>query len=238
MLPDQLSPQTSTSTALLSKTQRYFITALLAVGLVFLSMIVLRNIFRPATITVIGQGKLDFQPQEFSLIVSTVSSNRDSVLAINEAEAKTSVLIDTAKSVTGAEAEIKKAFYQVQAVPQPDGTASYQVVNAFSVKSNNVTAANQLVRTLYAEGATSVSNVTFSSSDKALTTQEARKLAMQNAHEEAKQIAKASGKRLGRIVSVTEDNQDASGNVSTVSSTADASEVSITKLVSVLYEMW
>ena len=98
-----------------------------------------------------------------------------------------------------------------------------------------------MIKSLYIEGATSVSNVTFESTNKEEISQEARSLAVKNAKEEAKSIAKAAGKRVGKLISISDDNQEVSSTVTNINNQVDNanfSNVSIIKTVSVIYEIW
>lgn len=108
-----------------------------------------------------------------------------------------------------------------------------------------------LIKMFYAEGATTVSNVNFIPEKQDEVTQEAREAAIKKAKEEAKNIAKASGKRLGRIVSIGDDLIDASSTVSTDTPTSEGgetaqvnyingvpSELDIAKSMTVTYEIW
>ncbi len=102
------------------------------------------------------------------------------------------------------------------------------------------TMASKMIKTLYGDGATSVTNIAFSSTNKEEVEQEAREDAVKNAKANAKRIAKASGKRLGRVVLIKDDNKAASGTVSSNknSTTSEFSNVSISKIVSIIYEVW
>lgn len=224
--------------SLLTFTQKFWMSVV-AIILFTLGVTILpRLIFRPTTLTVLGKGKLDFEADKVSMIVARVNSSQSSSGAINEGEAGTQILINAAKSVGGDSIKINKAFYQVEPLSLSGGT-SYQVANAFSLEFNDVSKTNEMIKTLYNDGASSVTNVTFGSTREDEISQEAREMAVKNAKAEAKRVAKAAGKRVGKLVAITDDAQQASSVVASENSdSAGFSNVSITKTVSVVYEIW
>lgn len=196
-----------------------------------------RLMLRPAQITAIGIGEVDFQPDEVSMIVTNVTTAVNSTETITKGEADTQALIFAAKTIA-PDAEISKSFYQTAPATVATGQRIYQTANAFSIKFSNVSKASSMVQSLYADGATSVSNVTFSSTNKDVIEQEAREKAVADAKENAKEIAKASGKRLGRMMAISDDYKSASSTISSEGSNSDFSNVSISKSVSIIYEVW
>jgi uncharacterized protein YggE len=194
-----------------------------------------RILFGTATITVVGEGNYDFEADQVSMIVTYVNNNVDPDRAIQGGQGGIDQLIDTTKSIAD-DVEIKKSFYQMEPISSQEGT-TYQVVNAFKLETGSVDQVNTLVKTLYAEGASSVTNVNFSHTEQEKMAQKAREQAVKNAKQEAKRIAGAAGKRLGKIVTISDDQRKAEGSVG-----ADSGEsfknVSITKQVSIVYKIW
>lgn len=204
----------------------------------------------PAVITVVGTGRLTAKPAKVEMLVTQVDSNPDPMVAVSSSEQSIENLIAKAKNLTGDNLEIQKSFYQM--TPSViTGDVLYQVVNVFKVTANDPAKASDLIKMFYAEGATTVSNVNFIPEKQDEVTQEAREAAIKKAKEEAKNIAKASGKRLGRIVSIGDDLIDASSTVSTDTPTSEGgetaqvnyingvpSELDIAKSMTVTYEIW
>ncbi len=204
----------------------------------------------PAVITVVGTGRLTAKPEKVEMLVTQVDSNPDPMVAVSSSEQSIENLIAKAKNLTGDNLEIQKSFYQM--TPSViTGDVLYQVVNVFKVTANDPAKASDLIKMFYAEGATTVSNVNFIPEKQDEVTQKAREAAIKKAKEEAKNIAKASGKRLGRIVSIGDDLIDASSTVSTDTPTSEGgetaqvnyingvpSELDIAKSMTVTYEIW
>jgi len=101
-----------------------------------------------------------------------------------------------------------------------------------------VTLANGLIKNLYANGATSITSIAFSPENKAEVEQQARDLAFQDAKEQATKMAKSVGKRLGRIISIADDQAEVEGTVSSAQGADGTSNIEISKQVSVVYEIW
>lgn len=217
---------------------KILVVLLIAGGVYFLPNLFSTFFGAKPTITVIGQGTYDFTPDTVSMTVALVTTGSDPIKTIDNGDNNTKVLIDTAKSIAGQGAEIKRAFYQAQPIA---GTAtnSFQVINAFSLKFNQIEKTSEMIKTLYDSGATTVSNVVFSVDSSAKLEQEARKLAVKDAREKARDLVQASGKRLGKLITISDDNQGLVSNISSVSEDgADLDNMAITKSVSVMYEMW
>ena len=184
-------------------------------------------------ITVMGEGKLTVAPESASLIVTKLNIGTDVSTTIDEGEKSINNLIALTSTVGGADSEIQRSFYQI--TPQ---TSQYIVANAFSIKTKNVAAINDLVKALYSAGATSVSNVTFTTSNPVKTEADARALAIKDASAKAKEIAKSAGKKLGRLVSISDDNSKANSSVGTSGTTsASLGQIEIVKQINLTYEL-
>jgi len=198
--------------------------------------------FKPSTMTVTGEGKLKVVPDQVSMVVTRVNSSADVARAVAEGEAGIRVLMDTTSNIVGGSVEMKKSFYQLQPAATADRTGfRYQVANAFLLTSKDVSKTNELIKSLYQDGATTVSNISFIAKDQEKSEQEARQLAVKAARKQAENIAKSTGKHLGRIVSVSDDNVDAQSTIGTQNMSATGAafdQIEITKHFSVMYELW
>jgi len=154
-----------------------------------------------------------------------------------------------AKELAGNDVEIQKSFYQV--TPSVvTGDVLYQVINVFKITAQDPSKATDLIKGFYASGATTVSGVNFIPENREEITQDARKAAVKDAKKQARDIAKASGKRVGRIISVGDDLSKGNSTVSTnglaqAEAEAQASytggspvEIDVSKSMTVTYEIW
>ncbi len=209
----------------------------MVIGVLGLVLVGWNYMYRPTGLTVVGEGKLSVVPEKVEMIATRVTANPDVTKAIDDNGLGIKALMDIARGIAGADTQIQKSFYQV--TPQ---SGQYLVASAFSIKTSNVTQVNSLVKTLYQSGATSVTNVKFSASDQTATEQQARVLAVKDAKEKALKIAKAAGKRVGRLVSISDDNTVALSSVGTASvgtgTQISLGQIEIVKRVQVVYEVW
>ena len=231
---------------LFQKNKNFFVTALLIIGALFL---VKQIFFRSAVITVVGTGRLTAKPSKVEMLVTQVDSNPDPIVAVSNSENSIDKLTTKAKNLTGDKIEIQRSFYQM--TPSVvSGDVIYQVVNVFKITADP-DKASELIKMFYSEGATTVSNVNFIPENQDEVTQEARKAAVKDAKIEARNIARASGKRLGRVVSISDDLIDANSTVSTEDAMVEGgetaqinytngvpSEIDIAKSMSVTYQIW
>lgn len=210
--------------------------------------IVLFNAFfaNKAVITVVGTGKLQVAPAKVEMTVSRVDSSVDPVVAVNQGENNTKLLIDKSKSIL-SNPDIQRAFYQITPTIV-GGDKLYQVVNVFKLTNYEPAKTSELIKLLYTNGAITINNISFLPDQQEDVTQEARKAALKDAREQAKRIAQAAGKRVGRIVTITDDLNEVSGTVSSQEQGGDVASadfsaaaperIEVAKIVSVTYEIW
>lgn len=221
--------------------------AIMIVGAVLVGLILIKQLFfKPAVITVIGSGKLQVTPATVEMTVTRVDSSIDPVVAVNQGENNTKVLIDESKILL-ASPEIQRAFYQITPTVV-GGDKLYQVVNVFKLTSFEPAKTSEVIKSLYTKGAVTISNVSFLPAEQADVTQEARKAALKDARAQARKIAQAAGKRLGRIVTISDDLSQVAGTLSSKEATGDfvssdflaaaPEKIEVAKVVSVTYEIW
>lgn len=219
------------------------------IGVVLVGLVVREVFFKPAVISVTGIGRVKAEPVQVEMIVTRVDSDADPVMAVVSGEDSINRLMAKAQELAGPNVKIQKSFYQVS--PSAVGNELvYQVVNVFKITANDPNTTSDLIKGLYGVGATNVSNVNFIPQNKEIVTQEARKLAIEEARQKAKNIAGASGKRVGRVLSVSEDQGEGNSTVSTNDAAAGAmggltgyttgvpSEIDVAKSMTVTYNIW
>lgn len=183
-----------------------------------------------STISVTGVADVTAKPDSVSFVVTNVNLATDVSRGVAVGEVNIKKLIDVTKQLGGADVEIKKTFYQVA-----EATSGFSIANAFSVKSKKIENLDLLIEKLYSNGATSVSNVTFKSDDIKNVETQLRQKVFQDAKDKASRIAKSSGKRLGKIISITDDG---TSNTSTIKDMQSNEEmISISKSISVVYQL-
>lgn len=156
---------------------------------------------KPGTITVIGEGKVQAKPELVSFTVSWITQGGSAQEAISNEKSLFNHLVNLLKNNGVKESDIQVAHARV--VPPGGDQSVFQAVNALDAKLNKINSFDQLTSSLYANGAVSVANVVLSTNNQEELEGEAITLAIQDAKGKAEQTAKASGKRLGSLVSLT-----------------------------------
>ena len=204
-----------------------------------------RLIVQPAHISVAGNGSLSVPPKQVSLIVTRTDKSTDLAVAIRNGEDGVSTLISAVKATMGSGAVVQKSSYTTSIVNSQQmsngvlvNVNMYQVVSGFKVTFNLVGKFDDLIRVLYANGASSVTNIAFIPDDKDAVEQNVRKLAIDDAKAQAIKVAASMGKRLGKVVSLVDNPGDISSALSAGQGDLGIGNIDITRSVSVVYEVW
>jgi uncharacterized protein YggE len=175
---------------------------LLFLIVISLGIFLLRN-FQISTTNVIGQGSVQARPEKAQLTVSWVSKGNSAAEAVENQRNLANSLIRVVKSFGAGDEDIVVTYPQVVASSQV-----YQAVNAMDVSLKKTENLDELIASLYSNGARSVSNISLSTSRADELEAEAMDRAYDDAKQKAQRIARSSGLALGRIVSI---NSNVSG---------------------------
>ena len=189
---------------------------------------------KPALITVSGLGETTTKAAKVNFVFTALSVGKDAVSTIDANSLAVDGLVNTVKVTLGKDAKIKRGNYQV--TPQAD---QYVVVTGVNVETTSLVLVPELVKSLYRNGVSTVSSLSYEPADKYGVDSAARKIAVADANKNAQSVAKSAGKMLGRIVSVVDDDTLSSGgSVSDVTSKKELEAMIVSKKVNVVYEIW
>ena len=183
-----------------------------------------------STISVTGVADITAKPDSVSFVVTSVNLATDVSRGVSIGDVNIKRLIDITKELGGLDVEIKKTFYQVA-----EASSGFSIANAFSVKTKKIENIDFLIEKLYTNGATTVSNVTFKSDDIQSVETQLRQKVFQDAKDKANRVAKSSGRRLGKIISITDDGTANTSSIKDMQS--DEGLISISKSISVVYQI-
>ena len=183
-----------------------------------------------STISVTGIADVTAKPDSVSFVVTNINLATDVSRGAAIGEVNTDKLIEITKELGGSDVEIKKTFYQVA-----EATSGFSIANAFSVKTKKIENVDSLIDKLYSNGATTISNVTFKSDDIQTVETQLRQKVFQDAKDKAARIAKSSGKRLGKLISITDDGASNTSSIKDMQSGGGL--ISISKSISVVYQI-
>lgn len=172
---------------------------------------------QPALITVTGQAEIDTLPQMayFSATVSEFNSDKDA--AVNQVNSAMDQLIAAVKTFGIADSDIttqQVSVYEVDGGPEimifPPRPVQkgWQASNSIEITLRDIEKASALTDLLQGSGATSVSGPNFTMDDTTDLEVQLLTEAIADAKEKAQTTAQAAGRRLGKVITVSE-----SGNV-------------------------
>jgi hypothetical protein len=205
--------------------------AFLVVIAVFSLLTFLKISSTTATISVTGKSEILAKPDSVKFIVTRINTGVDVSATIDDGTNGINKLIAVAKELGGKDIEIKQTIYQTTNT----GTV-YSVANGFSIKTTNLDKIDNFIKNLYINGATSVSSVTFESNDIKNVDEKLRFQVYADAKDKANRIAKSASKRLGRVVSIVDDDTTIASTVEDLGNTDGL--INISKSASVIYKIW
>jgi uncharacterized protein len=158
-----------------------------------------------------GEGKVSVTPDIAKVTLGIEETGASLKTVQNAVNTKSKILTDAVKKLGIAESDIKTTSYNVY--PQYDYLNSAQRITGYQVSTNyEVTVkdfdkVNDIVVAATASGANMVGNVSFDLNEKTKTEKmnEARALAVKDAKGKAEGLAKAAGINLGKVINVSEN---------------------------------
>lgn len=174
---------------------------------------------QPAMITVTGQAEVDTLPQiaNFNATVSEFNADKDT--AVNQVNNAMDNLITAVKQFGIADSDITTQQVSVYETgggpeimifpPRPRAESrGWQASNSIEITLRDIAKASALTDLLQASGATSVSGPNFTMDDTTDLEVQLLTEAIADAKEKAQTTAEAAGRRLGKVITVSE-----SGNI-------------------------
>lgn len=168
---------------------------------------------RQKAVTVNGKGVTSVAPDMATINLAVVTSNKNVSAAVEEnaalMEKVQSALIGIGiKNEDFATANYN--MYQETIYNNTNGSSTkgdYRVSNNLLVTVRNLDLVGSVIDTAVNAGVNQLYDVNFTSSDTQEAVQDARKLAMTNAYEAATVLAQSVGMKLGKVISISENNE-------------------------------
>ena len=178
----------------------------------------------PETITVTGEAKSIQKNQRASFSAGVDSVLVDKDKAVKEVNTKVEELIKVVKNFGIPEEDIKTqslSVYQQEESYYEEGVqrnrkGQWRVSNSIEIVLREVGKASELATLLTSSGATNVYGPNFSFEDTSEAKKDLFKAAMDDAKEKAAMLAKASGREIGKVVSIVEGGNYSSSPFSAV----------------------
>lgn len=203
-------------------------------------------------ITVSGEAKKIQKNQIASFTAGVEAVNDKKEVAVKEVNDKVAALITAVKNfgITATDIKTQNAStYQSEETYWDNGVqksrkGQWRIANSIEIVLRDVDKASQLTDLLNASGATNVYGPNFQMDDTNKVDAELFTKAMDNAREKAEAMAKASGRKLGKVMSVSEGGSVANYPVYAMKegmggggAPIEPGSATVTKTVSVVFEL-
>lgn len=164
------------------------------------------------TVTVVGQAKIQQKSQIATFAAGVTAVNDNKEVAVREVNKKIETIIQSVKDFGIKPEDIKTqnlSIYQGEQTYYEEGVAKskpgqWRVNNSIDITLRDVDRASQLTDLLSESGATNVYGPNFSFEDTQDIETSLLEDAIKDARKKAEIIAASSGRKLGKIISVTE----------------------------------
>ncbi|MBU0619079.1 SIMPL domain-containing protein [Patescibacteria group bacterium] len=213
--------------------------AVMAVILIVAAYLGFQAVAKPALVTVTGEGRVSVEPEVARFTVVLTKSAPTAAEVMGQGNILTRNAVDLAKAYGAAEEDVQATYLRI--VPPTAGvTNDYQAVTGIEVTVKDLNNLDELITRMFEIGANSIGNILFTTENSQELEKEAIDLAIKNAKARAKEIAKSSGKRLGRLRSVTTAEAGEAGALTQKGSqgpTEAQGEIEIIRQASLVYEL-
>ncbi|MCR5289304.1 MAG: SIMPL domain-containing protein [Treponema sp.] len=200
------------------KNKSLSIIAILATGIFFLlnttgcTVKQVQGVNRSIAVT--GTGIVSVIPDRATIVLSVETAHKDILSASNE-NAQKMTAVQSALIETGIVSEdVTTSNYTInQDVSWNNGKkiiGDYHVSNQIIAVVRDISTIGKVIDKAISTGANELSSITFGLSDSEKILKQARILAIKNAEETATLLANTSGAVLGKVISITEDNDSSS----------------------------
>ena len=162
-------------------------------------------------ITVQGTAIISLKPDMASLYLGVDAQATTATQAQSNASKAMAAVIAAVKKQGVADADVATQGINLNPTYDPtiNGTShvnGYQASQSLSVKVRDLDKLGPVIDAGVAAGATSVGGISFSLADPTAATDQARQMAVADAHKRAQSLATAAGVTLGAPISVTEES--------------------------------
>lgn len=157
---------------------------------------------RPTLVTVMGEGRVETLPEMVKFTVSVINNSSSPNIAVADNNRTMGDLLSYIKQAGVEDSDMVVSYVRVIPPSANLGLTTFQAVNAVDVTLGEISKFDNLVSTLYSVGASSISNIVFTTEDSSELEKRAIAEAIKDAKSKAGNTARTSRKRLGRMVSI------------------------------------
>lgn len=170
------------------------------------------NFGQTKTLTVTGTGRVIMKPEVGRFTAGVQKYGNTVTEAMDQERQATAAILSALKDSGVKEEDIKTNYFSVwpqlsdyyEDTVRKQKITGYSVSNSVEVKVREVERVSDILGKAIAAGANNISGLSFGADEPKEEEAQAREKAIADAQEKAVKMAKAAGRRLGKIVSVTE----------------------------------
>ena len=200
-------------------------------------------------LNVAGEGKAKAAPELASFTITYAGNGTSASNALSDEKVVNQQIINLLGSQYGVtQSDIQVSFPNVGVNASSSGGINYQAANNLSVNFRKISSLDEAISKLYQTNKLSISNLIFSTDNARNLEDEAIKGAVKDGEIRAEKIAQSTGKKLGKLLSVTAQQTQAVGSISveatktqqttgTTSATFSPGQIEITRTVNLVYEL-
>ncbi|WP_435169525.1 SIMPL domain-containing protein [Falsirhodobacter sp. 1013] len=160
-------------------------------------------------ITVTGEGQVAAAPDMATLMLGVTAQGATATEAMQANATQLTAVMDRLKAAGIADADIQTTGLQLnpnwtQAENQARRIDGYTADNMLTVRLRKIDGLGEVLDTVVADGANTLNGISFDLADPKPLMDEARKRAVEDAKDRARQLAEAAGVQLGGIESIIE----------------------------------
>ncbi len=170
---------------------------------------------KPTLLSVVGEGKVKANPELAQFTISYVSTATSSAETLtSEKKLRQSIISLLTDSFAVLPSDIQVSYPNLSPVAISTGIA-YQAVNTLNINFNKLSSLDEAIAKLYELKNLSVTNVILTTNNSRDLEDQAITQAVIDGSTRAQKMAQASGKKLGKLVSVSGQQTQAVGTLTT-----------------------
>jgi len=164
-------------------------------------------------VSVSGHGEVSVAPDTASISMGVDVTKPTLAEAQSQATAQATAVIATLKAAGISSEDIQTTSFNVNILydtsrhADPNQITGFEITNQLDVTVRDTTKLGQLLDDAVKAGANSISGISFYVDDQTAAASDARRLAVEDAHTKADELAMAAGLTLGPVITITEGTE-------------------------------
>lgn len=197
---------------------------------------------KPALLTVVGEGKVSATPEIVQFTISYSASGKTPTEAITNEKTTRQKILTLLSSVYGVDTSSVASLFPSIVQTGTSENISYSAVNSMNIDFKQLNSLDAAISQLYEIGNLSIGNIVYTTTNPRDLEDRAIANALADAQARAEKMAGSSGSSLGRLVSMTGQQTQAVGAVTTQNNktgegTGAPGKMEIIRMVTLVYEI-